>query len=184
MTDKIRRPLTHPVQRTTAGEGEAICPECEGWKLVLVDGGEFAEVCRPCRGAGAVKVCKYCGQPDAPTARRSEHSCPGKNAAQRAEWHARDVARWHDPEWALLYDCEPISMDFRASRLIEWFDEDHAGEDWSPSDALPAGAEAELDALLKGWCEKYGQDLGLEPDMSRPVMPPEVEAGEPAEVER
>ena len=77
-----------------------------------------------------------------------------------------------DPEWALLYDCDPLHLHLDAGELLDAWSEWHGGCDWNPLDDLPGKACGELQKVLDAWTEKWGRDLGYEPNYSRPVLPP------------
>lgn len=210
------------IKPPTPVEGQAICPDCEGYHFVAQerggDGGVWIEICSRCV-LGIVTPCQHCGA--IPLSPWSSCSCPGatkdrqekdeasmrarwrKNPAEvwdggevwserlekAVEWDALEEAWWEhcggwdidgeqklpsiDPEWALLYDLEPVHLTYKAETILEHWRDEYANDDWDPTEDLDGVAE--LEAFLTDWTEKYGQDVGWQPDLTKPLRPVEEE---------
>ena len=199
-------------KRPEPKDGQAICPECDGFGMVCTPG--YVQTCPRCLGDGTLYVCKHCGEAPKQQYRRCECEAAAELLSAEAEsymrcrWEANDPVpfalpcfsdrtgsmhhdgehladAWAesrgwpdklppiDPEWALLYVCEPVHARFGAEDLLEGWSSDVGCGDWDPRDELAAGAEAALQEALDAWTAEWGMDLGWVAT-GRSMLPPEV----------
>jgi len=78
-----------------------------------------------------------------------------------------------DPEWALLYACDPVHAQLLAEDLLEGWASDIGSSDWDPRAGLATGAEDALQGALDAWTAEWGRDLGWV-ETGRSMLPPEV----------
>ena len=85
-----------------------------------------------------------------------------------------------DPEWALLYATRDVRLTYDASNILEHWNDEHGGDDWSPADSIDDQDVSELQAMLDAWCAKVTACVHCyEADFAHALLPPALERTNP-----
>ena len=77
-------------KRPEPGDGQAICPDCDGFGMVRTPG--YVEACQRCLGEGVLPLCACCGSPLKQRYRRCE--CEAASDLLSAEAESCMRCRW------------------------------------------------------------------------------------------